>query len=370
VSEAHDELDRALAEGLRRAAQGEPYPVLDDAARERVLRALSASSVRSERRARPWVIASAVAIAAAVSIAFLRPEPAPPAVCGLPPQARFLPAGERSELTLGAHGRVVSAPDTRVRVLRSDACSLELMLEHGSLAADLHDLRPARVRVQTPLGTVEVRGTTFSVAFDRELEVVLLEGTVELTQPGAERVRLTPGHSARRARGRTDVTGVLAQQRAALHALLHPPEAREAAPGPAPVPDAAPESTSARPESATELLVEAERARREGDRTRARAHYRRASRAVGGDAEVALLRWARMELEDARAREARAVLRHYRARHGHQLERARFGAEAIYLEIEILNALGAAEQARARRAELLRRYPDSPQAKAAQAWPP
>jgi tetratricopeptide (TPR) repeat protein len=357
------ELDAKLAAKLRDAAEQEPYPVLDDDARARVLRALQSEPVRPKRI--PWVNITMGVAAAALLLLMLRPREE---VCGLPVDARF---ADRS-LDLGRYGRVVLAEDADARLSRSESCELEVTLTRGTLAAALHDLKPARLRVRTPLGSVEVRGTTFSVAVDRQLEVVLLEGAVVL-QDETSTTELTPGNALTResVRSAPRRTRVQPLQERTLRSLLapsaSPAPAIESAPEPAP-PEPAPaiEDTRAATRNATDLLAAAERERRAGELTRARSLYREAGAAAGPDAEVALLRWARLEQESA-PQAALDVLRRYRARYGRKLERARLGAEASFLEVQVLAQLGRHDEADKRAQELIRRYPDSPHARAAEA---
>lgn len=346
MTEPEHELDRTLAERLRSAADQEPYRVLDEGARQRVLHALVAPAKPAPRW--HWV---GVALAAAAALAvWLRPtESARVAVvCALPMQVKFVDGA----LELGKYGRVVLAADAQARVSRSEACALEIALARGFLAAELHDLRPAELRVRTPLGAVEVHGTTFSVRVDDALEVVLLEGAVQL-----EETSLTPNHAlTRRAHERPQLAALRREQAEALRALLSPPPI-SATPATPQEPEPEPEPTP-KLRSATELLAAAERERRQGDVARARALYREAGGAEGADAEVALLRWARFELDRSEPEAALNVLARHRTRFG----RARLGAEASFLEVQALKLLGRDAEATQRMKLLRRRYPDSPQA--------
>ncbi len=358
------ELDPKLAAKLRAAAEHEPYAVLDDQARARVVRALQ-SKPRSKRF--PWVNVSMAVAAAALFALMLRP--AAPA-CQLPTDSSFA----QGTLDLGQFGRVVLDPEADARVSKTEACELEITLERGALAAALHDLKPGRLTVRTPLGAVEVRGTTFSVAVGSELEVVLLEGAVALHHDDVT-TNLAPRRALTRTRsGAPRTTTIAPAQERRLRKLLEP--ALPAATAPVAAVKEQPQEAqqeAARavvPEpakitrSATELLAAAERERRAGQLDEARALYREAGSAAGPDAEVALLRWARLEL-DEQPQAALDVLTRYRARYA---RRARLGAEAMFLEVQVLDKLGRRDEARQRARELVRRYPDSPHARAASAW--
>jgi hypothetical protein len=105
----------------------------------------------------------------------------------------------------------------------------------------------------------------------------------------------------------------------------------------------------------------AESARRAQRWAAAREAYQAASHGRDGDAEIALLRWARFELEQAApARALRLVSDHKR-----RFARGTLGAEAGWIEVQARIALG--HRARAQRAarELIAQHPDTPQAAAA-----
>ncbi|MET0284232.1 MAG: FecR domain-containing protein [Polyangiales bacterium] len=355
------ELDPKVAAKLRAAAEQEPYPLLDDDARARVLQALKNEPVRARRF--PWVNITMGVAAAALLLLMLRPASQP--VCELP----VVPGFTERTLDLGRYGRVVLDADADAQLSRSESCELEITLTRGTLAAQLQNLKPARLSVRTPLGSVEVRGTTFSVAVDRQLEVVLLEGAVVLRDE-ASTTELTPGNALTResVRAAPRKARVQATQERKLRSLLAPALTEAPVREPVVAQEPAPVVEDARhvPRgNATELLAAAERERRAGELARARTLYREAGAASGPDAEVALLRWARLEQEST-PQAALEVLRRYRARYGRKLERARLGAEASFLEVQVLDQLGRHDEANERTQELLRRYPDSPHARAAE----
>lgn len=375
-------LDHELASRLRAAAELEAYPALDDAARARVLEALHGERPSKHGTRALW-LAGLAAAAAALALGLVSSRSPQAAPCALPTDVRF---SRQGALDLGAYGRVVLAPGAQASVTRAESCMLELTLHTGRLAAALHDLRPALLSVRTPLGAVEVHGTTFSVQVDGGLEVVLLEGAVELLEDGVAPVPLAPGRVLTRSdkASQPRITNADAAQTRRVQELLSPAPKPKPTPTPTPTPQPAPPApaATAAPEpapaeqpaevadgqrNATALLEAAERERRAGKSHAARALYRQASAQPGGDAEVALLRWARLELTEQRARAAARVLSRYRSRYD---ERAQLGAEASFLELQTLSALGQHERAQAKAAELIQRYPDSPHARAAAAWKP
>jgi hypothetical protein len=122
--------------------------------------------------------------------------------------------------------------------------------------------------------------------------------------------------------------------------------------------------SKAAPPSASALLSEAEAERRLGHIEAARDRYRAASALSGLDAEVALLRWARLELAQANAQGAEGALRRYRE----LFPTPHFAAEARWLEVRALAAAGKREEARRIALEVRERFAGSPQARAASAW--
>lgn len=393
-----EELDGRLAERLRKAADHDPASAvrLPDAAQSRVLDAMRRESARlvSQRRRRTWAASAVVAVAAGLGLA-LYPWPtrepktstqvAQTGVdgCGLPTtadQLRIVASEGRQRISLGRFGELAAEADADLRIVASGPCELTIGLGRGMLAADLHNLRPARLRVSTELGDVEVRGTTFSVRVDRQdrsLEVVLLHGAVDVVSE-QRTDHLTPGHTLRRqkrvAAARIEPSSDPAKL--AVQALIAsvPPAAAAAATESAPSGDTLVQVKSAdggaqegatKPapvRSATELLARAERERRAGQLDTARALYREAGALRGADAEVALLRWARLELSAHAPTAARDVLARYRQ----HFARGRLAAEASWLELRTLEELGQTAEAKAVARKLIASFPDSPHAQAAQ----
>jgi hypothetical protein len=113
-----------------------------------------------------------------------------------------------------------------------------------------------------------------------------------------------------------------------------------------------------------ELLAEGERARKQGRPSLARRCYAAAADGGNADAEVALLRWARFELDHEALDRAGALL----ARHAREYARPTLAAEAAWLEVQVLAARGDNERARAAAEALIRAHATTPQARAARAW--
>jgi hypothetical protein len=366
-----DDLDESLRARLRAVAQREPSSAPD---REREAR-LSAALVRatqSPRSSSPRAVALGLSCAAAAAAAWLswpRPvretphAPALSAACALPASLAIARAeGGRQELTLPGFGELAASPGSALRVEASEPCRLALFLERGELAGDLHNLKPAQLAIRTPHGTVVVRGTRFSVRADGELEVVLLSGRVEIQDEAPQ--LLEPHHVFRKAGRARSVSASQPAQVARIADLLRPPL------GAAPAPE--PSTTSlenaherATHGSASELLAQAESERRRGQLSRARALYKQASARVHeDDAEVALLRWLRLELESRAFAAAGQLLK----AHARDFGRAKLQAEAAWLGVSLLREQGKAEAARAAARDLMRRFPGTPQADAASGY--
>jgi Tfp pilus assembly protein PilF len=117
--------------------------------------------------------------------------------------------------------------------------------------------------------------------------------------------------------------------------------------------------------SASELLARAESERRRGQLEQARALYRQASAKYHeDDAEVALLRWVRMELDARAFGSAQRVLRD----HARRFAGGKLKAEAAWLGVSILREQGQADSARTAARKLLTQFPEAPQADAARQW--
>lgn len=366
-----EQLDEVLRAKLRAAAQSEPGRATDD---ERAAR-LSAGLVRAAqhdraRSLRALMLASGLAAAAAAAL-LLWPKPAreaprtvaPVAVCALPTALAIAPADAgRQQLALPGFGALVAAPGSALRVESRDPCRLALFLEHGELAGDLHNLKPAQLVIRTPHGSVVVRGTRFSVRADSELEVVLLSGRVEI-QDESPRM-LEPRHVFRKAGGRRSVSASEPAQVARIAALLQPSPRAEPVPRTAEV-ERVEGAASRGARSASDLLAQAEGERRRGQLARARALYKQASARLNeDDAEVALLRWLRLELERRSFDAAAQLLK----THGRDFARGKLRAEAAWLGVSLQRERGEREAARAAASELVRRFPATPQADAARAY--
>jgi hypothetical protein len=396
--------DRKLDPELRRRvaalyeSESAQQHALDPEAQQRVLRAAveEAGRLADMRRMRRTLASRALglgAVAAALvlslrlhdlwsaqsaprspPIAAREPPPAaerqPP--CALPfgaaaPAFQRLPDG-RSSLDLGAFGQLVADASAQLHVQSTRACQLEIRLQRGALAGDLQQLYPAQLVIHANQADVIVTGTRFGVRSDDQFELVLISGNVDVVLGRHDPLRVAAGTSLRSDRYGAEPQSrrVSQEDERQLSALL---SGNSATPSAAEVVAArsgarsVPGSRERTKMQSVDLLQAAEAARRDGRATEARALYRAAGDVGDDNAEVALLRWARFEVEAGDAAAARGVL----LRHAQRFPDPKLGAEAHWLNVQVLNALGRRDLAREAARQLARRYPSSPQAAAAQA---
>jgi hypothetical protein len=357
--------------------------VLERDAQRRVVQRLIVEAARLEQQRirRVWLgsAASVALLAAAAVLLYMRaPQPQPAAApvadnavaapepaCALPvlPHDQFLGEDSGSSVALGALGELVTQPNSRVSVESSGPCELALRLHSGTLAGDLHSLRPARLLIRTDQGEVSVTGTRFSVHSDAELEVLLETGVVDVQLSDGEKVRLQPRTRLHKVAGKraVDRQGLSAADEKRLASWLAPPPkaAVEA-------PVVQPETThkSATFESSSAALTAAGAALRSGRWSAAREAYQFASQGKDINAEVALLGWARLEMEQLAPASALRLVTEHKRRFGRG-GRAGLGAEAGFIEVQARKALGQGERAEQAARRLVERYPGTPQATAA-----
>jgi Tfp pilus assembly protein PilF len=113
-----------------------------------------------------------------------------------------------------------------------------------------------------------------------------------------------------------------------------------------------------------DLLAQAELARRGQDYARARDLYRQASQSGGATGEAALVALARMELGLGRSAAALEATRRRRERFG----QGTLGPEALWIDVRSHRVAGDQQRARALAQDLVRTWPSSPQARAAEQW--
>lgn len=359
-------------------------PSLGRDAQRRVVQSLAREAAKLEQQRRQrvyWGSAAAATLAAAAAVLVYvrasdlqltaaphaqvaRAPQAPVESCRLPLLAADGFAGAAgTRLALGALGELVTQPHTEVSVESSSACELALRLRSGTLAGDLHSLRPARLLIRTDHGEVLVTGTRFSVRSDADLEVLLETGVVDVQLAGAGKLRLQPRTRLRKAAAKTtvereDLSSADVQR---LAGWLQPP------PPTAAVPERVtePAHKAAAPalfESSDAALAAAEAARRAQRWGAARDAYRFASQGRDRGAEVALLRWARFELEQTSPASALRLVTEHKRRFARS---SVLHADAGFIEVQARKALGQTRRAEQAAQALIDGYPDTPQAAAA-----
>jgi hypothetical protein len=120
----------------------------------------------------------------------------------------------------------------------------------------------------------------------------------------------------------------------------------------------------AHPVTTGDLLARAEEARRSGDYAGARSLYRQASEGQGATAEAACVALARMELSLGHAAQAVEATKQRRARFGG----GTLAPEALWIDVRAYRQMGDPARAKSLAEELVRSFPSSPQAHAAEQW--
>lgn len=370
--------DEDLRAQLRDAARrAEPErDVGADAARARALAQAMAHEMARARLLRRAGIALGFAMAAGVALAIgLRPDraptapiaevPPPPPGCAArptrPDATRALDGAGRHDF--GARFRVQTSETTRVHVDAASPCEAVLTLAQGHVDVFARALEGGTLRVRAGRVEAEVHGTRFRVALAEDaVDVHVSEGHVRVRDRGRVVAELHAGESVH-VDANGAATGTLTDDvRRALESLVAetPPETA-VAPTTAPEVPAPPRATTtdagAAPPSDA-LVLEAERAQREGRLDDARALFRRAGASSTAIGEAAWIRLARLELRAGRPAEARAAIRE----HDRRFRSGRLAAEALFVDAQAARAVGQLDAANAAERVLLERFPDSPQA--------
>ncbi len=390
-------------------------PSLDEAARARVLAVVRGDAAPAEvpaeapldgvveapaaaagdRPARPrrrrWAagFAAALGVAAAASaLAWVGASDGPSGGSSAD-GARACEAWAPADEGLGRRGEMTTVGELTVSA--PDGCTTELSLLDGRVDVHARDLGGGVLRVRAGAAQVEVRGTRFSVSREggavavavREGHVVVSNGDepevhlrggdrwerggpVATAQPPAlDDPRLASAEPASAEPASAEPTSAQPGARTLVDGPA-PPVAGEPAPRPVGVAGAergpvAGRSAPSAPEPGA-TLREAERRWRAGERDRARALFRQVGLGEDTLAEAAWVRLARHELQAGSPARARQAARSHRRR----FPRGRLGAEALWILAQSARRLGDAGGADRAVDELRARYPDSPQARAAE----
>lgn len=369
-----NELDLQLRKKLREAADAEPELSRSEVDDTRLVQALTEALPLRQRASLVLSLGMGLTAAAAGLLLWWPAGPsqevrsATPGAhaprCSLPTvlSVRADQAG-RQRLDLGQFGQLVASSEAQLILLAADPCALTIRLEHGFLAGDLHSLSPAHLRIETPLGAVLVRGTRFSVEARQELEVVLVSGRVEIADEGTR--TLEPRQVYRRDRHERTLGALQPAQAARIGELLSEPATRPApepsAPAVQPIP---PTRSKQRSEVSSAMLLErAEHERRRGHLSEARTLYGQAAGMGDENGEVALLRWVRLELQTRSLSRVEPLLQ----RHTQRFPAGKLKAEAAWLRVQLLSEQGDHAAASRAARDLLQRFPNTPQASAAEA---
>lgn len=375
---------------------------LDEGARERILARVATEGPSIARRARRFRVALAVGapvVAAAAAFGLLighRPATREaPAAVATPPAlacaARAEPRGAKAgfvrmesgqKLDLGLTALAHASSDSAVRLVDASPCKTVIELSTGTVTVHAKDLGGGDLAVRTKDGEVLVHGTIFAVTETGDsLSVEVVEGRV-LVVHKAERVALGVGERLLA----SDIgvaRGSLGADRAKeLRAFVVAPEvvgfdalkpvdsekeSRKASAGATSArakPGIEPVDLPSTESPETDLLAQAELARRGQDYARARELYRQAAQVGGASGEAALVALARMELGLGQSSAALDATRRRRERFG----QGTLGPEALWIDVRSYRVAGDQERARTLAKELVRTWPSSPQARAAEQW--
>jgi len=418
-------LDERFRQRVGALSRIDDAPSLDDAASERIVARLVAEGplvVRRARRARIAFLSAGPVLAAAAAVAVLvrsaeQPvlegvrspvaAPAPLAACSAreaPAGAAFQSKGQGSELDLGRTALVRAAPQASVRVVEASSCRTAIALDSGTVMVHAKDLGGGELVVQARDGEVAVRGTVFAVTQTADAFLVeVSEGRVRVTdRSGAHTVEKGQRHALRgglasesllggerdgeirQAVGLTKIVGFdslepapaapVAQPEGSTSAArsqrgASPPAAQAGTEGRVEAvnrvePEGEPSAPEAAPAARVDLLAEADAARQAGRYDAARDLYRRAASGQGATAEAAWVALARMELTLGNAAQARAATKQRQQRFG----QGTLAPESLWIDVRAYRQTGELGLARELAAELVRRWPGSPQARAAQDW--
>lgn len=374
---------------------------LGSEATERILGRIAADGpalIERTRRIRiaKMIAAPVLAAAAAVALVIHPRAPARPVAvnahaaaapaCEARPVAESAKAGfvrddTGQKLDLGATAYARASADSNVRLVEATPCSTIVELSSGTVTVHAKDLGGGELAVRTRDGDVRVHGTIFAVTETGDaIAVEVVEGrvlvshkTATVTIEGGERLLASDLGMARGAighdRARELRASVVAPQVVGFDALTpvdSSKESRKATAG-AILPRAkqgaeAVDLPSDAPD--TDLLAQAEAARRSQDYGRARELYREAAQSSGATGEAAWVALARMELGLGHASAALDATRRRRERFG----QGTLGPEALWIDVRSYRVSGDQERARTLAKELVRTWPSSPQARAADQW--
>jgi hypothetical protein len=277
-----------------------------------------------------------------------------------------------------ARARAVAEADSQVSVTEFSPCRTTLTLEHGALTVLAHDLGGGELKVRANEQEVIVRGTLFRVeAHDAGMRVTVEHGrvtvhrsgrllatvnasqTARIDPQGAHLSELAPEEAERLRRAVLDEAHAEAEVPARD---TRPTLETRATPDKGKAPHLTVRGAQSQNMTPEAMFDEAEARWRRGDKQAARALYRRVGTSGSQIAETAWLRLARLEIAQGGANAALAALR-ARKKHAGSSELA---AEAAWLEVEALGIAGRYGQAESAAKQLIRDFPKSAQAGAAQ----
>jgi hypothetical protein len=278
------------------------------------------------------------------------------------PCVSWAPPNRSEPIDLAHRGNVVLGKRSELHAERLEACSSVLRLEYGRVAIHAEDLGGGEIIVKTNLGSARGVKAIFAVEHgDDRFIVDVAEGKVEVTADGRKQVILArqrfDTQAGRSALGDQAVRDLIAE----AMEVRAPPALAELA---AATIDLAEEPQVRLGYIAQGLIRRALVSLRDGNFDAARKLLRRAGSLSRDAAESAWTLLARVELTRGRPKDALAALNE----HARRFPDGSSGAEAAALRIEALEKTGEVAAAWRQAHEIVRRWPNAPEADAAKQW--
>lgn len=280
--------------------------------------------------------------------------------------------GQGRETLEFGRARAVAEPDSEVSLAEFAPCHTTFVLTRGTLTVHARDLGGGELKVRVNQQEVLVRGTLFRVeSRASSLRVAVEHGRVTVHGQGRVLSTVAAAQAVVIDAQGAELSSLSPQEAEALRASTNPDVsvASEREPEPEPTKAVAEprkvqahEAKHAQDATPEALFDQAETRWRKGDKKAARALYRRVGTSGSQIAETAWLRLARLELAQGEAKAALAALAARKKRTGSD----ELAAEAAWLEVEALGAAGRYKEAEDAARRLMRVFPKSPQASAAQ----
>ena len=159
-------------------------PAIDEARIAATWNRIAARRWPAARARWPWLVATSIAVAAAVLVVIAWPRVAvPTALTSRDPRFGVAPGtvwnGAAHDVALDDDSTIELDPDARLEILANDGTRFATLLASGSARFDVQPGGPRRWEIETAIATIEVVGTAFRVDLrDGQLRVAVARGVV------------------------------------------------------------------------------------------------------------------------------------------------------------------------------------------------